>query len=195
MSANLAIFAALNAPSEPSMLMVGFAKAVAQSPMLVAPALVVALWIWGKPEARAGLLATAAAVFVGQGANLVMGLAFFDPRPFMVPIGHTLLAHAADNGFPSDHATLVWTLGMSLLFTGAARRWGGVVMAYGVVVAWTRIWLGVHFPVDMLGSAVVAFIVGLTSGFATPLFGGLERLVSKWYGYCVEAMRARSKIG
>ena len=27
----------------------------------------------------------------------------------MAGVGHTWLAHAADNGFPSDHATLTWS--------------------------------------------------------------------------------------
>jgi len=63
-------------------------------------------------------------VFAGQGINLLLGLVWFEPRPFMVGIGHTWLDHLADNGFPSDHATLAWSLGLRLALTGASRRWG-----------------------------------------------------------------------
>lgn len=63
-------------------------------------------------------------MFAGQGINLLLGLVWFEPRPFMVGIGHTWLDHLADNGFPSDHATLAWSLGLRLALTGASRRWG-----------------------------------------------------------------------
>jgi undecaprenyl-diphosphatase len=152
---NQSLFLLLNAPAHPPASLVEAVVLLAGSPVAVAPVVLVGLWVWGTPQRRGALLAVAAAILVGQGANQVLGLLWFEPRPFMVPVGHTLMAHAGDNGFPSDHATLVWTLGAGLLLTGAAPRWGVGVSLYGAAVAWSRVWLGVHFPDDMLVSALV----------------------------------------
>ena len=141
---------------------------LAASPVAAAPLLLIGLWVWGAASRRGALLAVAGAILVAQGVNLTLGLLWFDPRPFMVPIGRTLVAHAADNGFPSDHATLVWTLGLGLIMTGAAVRWGAAACVYGLAVAWSRVWLGVHFPDDMAGSALVALACGSLARAAAP---------------------------
>jgi membrane-associated phospholipid phosphatase len=111
-------------PADPPIWIVTLVDILANSPVVVAPALLLSLWTWGRPGGWSGFLVSALAVFVGQGANLLAGLFFSDPRPFMVSAGHTLVAHAADNGFPSDDTTLVWTLGATLLLTRAEQRWG-----------------------------------------------------------------------
>lgn len=70
--------------------------------------------------------------------------------------GHTYLAHAADSSFPSDHLTLIWSVAFLLVANQCTRIAGIVAMMLGLFVAWARIFLGVHFPLDMVGSAVVA---------------------------------------
>lgn len=76
----------------------------------------------------------------------------------MVGLGTTLVAHAIENSFPSDHATFLWSLGLGLIATGTARGWGMLVCLFGLVVAWARIYVGLHFPLDMAGSFVAALI-------------------------------------
>lgn len=166
---NQNLFLLLNAPAHPGAWLVHSVVALANSPVVVAPSLLVALWIWGVPGRRGALLAVAGALLVGQGFNQLLGLLWFDPRPFMIPVGRTMLAHTADNGFPSDHATLVWALGAGLLLTGAAPRWGMAVCVYGCAVAWSRVWLGIHFPVDMLASALVGAASGSLGRIGRPV--------------------------
>jgi len=142
---------------------------LADSPVVVGPAVLVGLWVWGPTSRRGALLSVAGAMLAGQAVNQLLGLVIFDPRPFMVPLGHTLMTHVADNGFPSDHATFTWTLGVGLILTAAALRWGAFVCAYGVAVAWSRVWLGIHFPEDMMGSAFVAFGCGGLARLGAPV--------------------------
>jgi len=68
------------------------------------------------------------------------------------------LVHAGGYGFPSGHATVTtllvllglwwWTQGRSPSSRTAAWVLGAVVMA---AVGWDRIYLGVHFPTDVVG--------------------------------------------
>lgn len=192
---NQALFLLLNAPAHPSVWMVGAAAVLANSPVAVAPVLVAALWVWGAPSGRGALIAVAGAVIAAQGVNMALGLLWFEPRPFMVSVGHTLVAHVADNGFPSDHATLVWTLGAGLAVTGAAPRWGTAVCLYGAAVAWSRIWLGVHFPIDMLASASVGVLMGGCSRAVTPVVDwSVLPLVNRAYERTITALHLPARF-
>src|SRR4051794_28723223 len=112
---NYTLFLIVNAPSGAPAWLVQAAILLANSPVVVGPAVLTSLWIWGPSSRRGGLLAVAGAMLISQGINQEIGLFVFEPRPFMVPVGHTLLAHVPDSGFPSDHATFVWTLAAGLI--------------------------------------------------------------------------------
>lgn len=169
MSWNTHLFLMLNAAADPGPIMRFAAGILASGPVLLAPVLLTCLWVWGDPERRPALLAVAGGLFVGQALNVSLGLAWYEPRPFMVGLGRTWLAHVADNGFPSDHATLAWSLGLGLILTDASRRWGVAACLLGLAAGWARIYLGVHFPVDVLVSAPVGFMAGLVARLALPM--------------------------
>ena len=64
-------------------------------------------WLRGGNATRKLLLEATAAGLVGRLFAHIIGLAWQHPRPFMVGIGRTLIPHAADSSFPSDHLTLL----------------------------------------------------------------------------------------
>lgn len=79
----------------------------------------------------------------------------------MLGLGRQLLSHAAETSFPSDHVTLILSFGVGLLLTRQLRRVAPGIVTLGFLTAWSRVYLGVHFPIDMLGSLVVAFVAAL----------------------------------
>ena len=166
---NLTLFLLINARGNSPGWEVRAVTLLAKSPLVIGPAVLVALWVWGVPRCRGPLICVAAGMVLAQGANQVLGLLWFEPRPFMIGLGQTLMAHAPDNSFPSDHAAFVWSLGLGLILTGAARRGGIVVCAYGVAVAWSRMWLGVHFPFDMVGAAGSAVVGASVARWVRPI--------------------------
>ncbi len=136
---NQQLFLFINASAAPNAWLTQMADIIASSPVVVGPLLMVALWVWGRPTRRGRLLAVAGGMLIGLGINQVLGLLYFEPRPLIIGLGHTLLSHVPDNSFPSDHATFIWTLGVGLVASGAARRWGAAVCLYGMSVAWSRV--------------------------------------------------------
>ena len=76
----------------------------------------------------------------------------------MIGLGHTLISHAADSSFPSDHLTLLWAVAFSFLMHRSPRLAGIALALLGLPVAWARIYLGVHFPLDVVGAALVAVL-------------------------------------
>ena len=113
-------------------------------------------WLLGHSRQRPALFFATLVALFALGVNQLIGLAWFHPRPAMLGVGHTFFAHAPDSSFPSDHLTVFWAIGFSLFCHAATRAIGLGTMAAGLVVAWARIYLGVHFPMDMLGAAVIS---------------------------------------
>lgn len=171
---NTDFFLLLNATLQPGTLMLLISGALATGPVLLAPVLLACLWVWGHLEQRAALLAVAAGTIVGQSINVVLGLTWYEPRPFMAGVGHTWVAHVADNGFPSDHATLAWSLGFGLILTGASLRGGIVACVLGIAAGWARVYLGVHYPIDVLVAAPIGLVAGAVALLLVPL-------MRKWF--------------
>lgn len=115
-------------------------------------------WLRGSEHTRRVLLEATAAGLAGLLINQLIGLVWQSPRPVEVGLGNTLISHAADSSFPSDHLTLLWAVAFSLLMHRRPRAAGLTLAALGLPVAWARIYLGVHFPFDMLGAASVALL-------------------------------------
>jgi membrane-associated phospholipid phosphatase len=126
-------------------------------------ALVVAFVVVGRAHA---LAARRAVVAAGLSAGLALAVAqvvarLVDrPRPFVAHHGvHLFAAHAADPGFPSDHATAAFAIAVALLLR--ARRWGLLALAAATVLSLTRVAMGIHYPSDVLAGAALGALAAL----------------------------------
>jgi membrane-associated phospholipid phosphatase len=111
------------------------------------------------------------------------------PRPFVADPAVQLFAHhAADPGFPSDHATAAFAIAVALLLRH--RAWGAVVMAFAVVLAVARVAMGVHYPSDVVGGAALGTLVALVL-WAPPvrrLLHGLADVVARHVDGAIRAV-------
>ncbi|MBI1204248.1 MAG: phosphatase PAP2 family protein [Rhodopseudomonas sp.] len=189
------IFLLLNASASPSPLLVDLADFVAQQLIYAIPVLLLALWIWGRPERRAGLISTTVAAGCALGANQMVGLLWYEPRPFMIGLGHTLVAHVPENSFPSDHTTFFLTVGFALIATRGAPGFGKLVSLIGVLVAWARIYLGLHYPVDMITSALIACLFGTGSILLNaPVCRWIAPTINRIYEATLDVLRLPIRI-
>jgi undecaprenyl-diphosphatase len=77
---------------------------------------------------------------------------------FVVPYGESPTALLGWSSFPSDHAAVYFTLATCLCFV--SRPAGVVAFAWAIVMmALPRIYLGLHYPTDILGGMVVGVAV------------------------------------
>lgn len=79
-----------------------------------------------------------------------------NPRPFVVGNFRPLIEHAPDNGFPSDHMLLVAAI--AAIVTYLDRRLGLLLWLLAIIVGLSRIFVGVHHLLDILGSILIALI-------------------------------------
>lgn len=153
---NEALFLLINAPANPNTTLLLIARLCAEQLIWVVPASLLLGWFMGNGSIRQRMLEAGASGLLGVLMAQLIGLVWMHPRPFAMGLGHQWIAHAADASFPSDHLTLLWSVAFSLLLHPAVRRLGVALALLGLPMAWARIYVGVHFPLDMLGAAVVA---------------------------------------
>lgn len=155
---NQSLFLLINADAQANQIIVMLAKFIAEIPIWLIPALLVIGWMRGDSTIRRALLTSAMTAGVALLINQLISLFWQHPRPFMMGIGHTLIPHVADSSFPSDHMTLICSIAFAMLYQPALRRIGALLLCLSLPVAWARIYLGVHFPLDMLGATLVSFL-------------------------------------
>jgi len=154
---NDTLFLAINAtPSTPRWL-IDIAIAIANDVIYVVPLVLALLWLSGDRIRREAAVRAFCVAMLAQGINQLIGLMWTHPRPFMIGLGHTFLAHAPDSSFPSDHVTMFASIALTLLVVGV-RSYGWLMVLAGVAVAWARVFVGVHFPLDMAGGVGVSLL-------------------------------------
>jgi undecaprenyl-diphosphatase len=166
---NRAMFELINAPTDPGPTVLALARFSAQWLLYVVALGMVIGWLLGHARLRRALIVAGIAVVIGLVVNRLIGALWYSPRPFELGIGTNFLDHSVDSSFPSDHGTLLFAVAFGLLFSAGARGLGVLAMLVAGLVAWSRIYLGIHWPLDMAGSFVVAvgsavFVSGTLAG-------------------------------
>ncbi len=145
----------------------------------------VCLWLL-RSNYRQEVLFAGYAALLGLGINLIITLFYFHPRPFMIPTGKLLIEHAPETSFPSDHTTLMFAISLMLLTSKELRIAGIISLIFSLIGGFARVYAGVHFPMDIAGSLLVAlFSVGLLSiskKYLTPL----NRMIIVYFDGIVE---------
>lgn len=134
------------------------------------------------------LICAIIAVVVSSVILLALNLLFFRPRPFT---GHhltLLLYHNTDSAFPSNAATLAFSLAVAV--TLYRRKLGVVMLALAAFLGLSRIVAGVHYPLDIVAGGLLgmssAFIAHALEPVYMPLARRLTaaqyRLLASWGG-------------
>jgi undecaprenyl-diphosphatase len=79
---------------------------------------------------------------------------YFKPRPFVKQRVGILIPSKLDSSFPSKHTLLVFAVSTSIFFYN--RVFGSILWFLSILTGFSRIWLGHHFPSDIIGSAFIA---------------------------------------
>ena len=128
---------------------------------------------------RAPVNAVAFAVMAGSGwvASEIFKVLVVRQRPDAALLFDPLAPESGTDSFPSGHVTFAVTIAFAVYLLARGTRWAKFTAVSGaavvVLVAWSRLYIGVHYPSDVVGSllagtAAVVLLAGLWNRF-TPL--------------------------
>ncbi len=86
---------------------------------------------------------------------------FVEPAP--------LISAPHSHSFPSGHATSAFAAAIVLGSAFPRLRWA--LLALAAAIAWSRVVVGVHYPLDVLGGAVLGTAIGVLTLRALRLLG------------------------
>jgi undecaprenyl-diphosphatase len=130
-------------------------------------------------------LFTGISVVVTLLLNCFIKLFYFKPRPFLKFWVHLLLPSPSkkNSSFPSKHTTLAFAAATSVLLY--KRVVGSIMFILAFLAGFSRIWMGQHFPSDIVGSAflgsLTSIIVYITRQVWNPF---IDRVIHSYNRFC-----------
>lgn len=151
-------------------------------------ALLIALgwWIARKQSA----LAMASALIVPVGAVIayvvqqLIDNGVNEARPYTIhPDILVLISRTTDPSFPSDHACAAGAIAAGLFFVN--RKLGIVATVCAVILAFSRVYSGVHWPMDVIaglafGAAIAVAVMLIAQKPASKLVAKLRNSPVRW---------------
>jgi membrane-associated phospholipid phosphatase len=124
--------------------------------VLFAVLLAVSWWLARRDrnlDAVACALWAPVGMLIAIGLNQPLGRAVHEARPYdAMPHVLVLVHRTTDFSFPSDHAVMAGAVAMGVLLTH--RRLGVFAWALALLMAFARVYVGAHYPIDVLAGLV-----------------------------------------
>ena len=105
---------------------------------------------------------TLIAVLIADVTTFALKLAIGRDRPHV----HALVHRPTDPSFPSGHSAT--SFAAAAVIGAAAPRLRVPLYVLAALIAWSRVYVGVHYPLDVLGGAVYGVVLGLVLVRALP---------------------------
>jgi len=163
-------------------------KVAAQDLIFLIVPLLFALWFWPGADSTRALrqrvsAVTVLAILAALGLGSLVADLHTQVRPFVSDAGTRLLvSHSPDNGFPSDHATVAFAAAGVLVWW--KRIAGAIAVSLAALIGVARIFVGVHWPGDILAGAAIGLIAGTVLAQTIPWLAVLQTraaaLLPRW---------------
>ena len=140
--------------------------------VLVVPATALAAAAFRRFWLAAEVLAAGVAAWLL--AKVVKDIVFRERPAAILEEVNLHAASAAGRGFVSGHTAIVFALAV-LVTPHLPRRWRWAPWAVAVVVAFARVYVGAHFPLDVVGGAGLGLLLGGTVQLVGSLVGTFLR--------------------
>ncbi|MBU3146136.1 phosphatase PAP2 family protein [Clostridium sp. CF012] len=161
---------------------------------------IVIWWFWfkkseGEANIREHIISIILSCFIAMIlARFLSVLLPYRERPlheaalnFVLPYGIKPTALTNWSSFPSDHAVLFFTLTTGLLFV--SKKLGILAFIYATIfIAFPRIYLGFHYPTDIICGALIGIAIGLIANqpivcnkICKPILKWSEKMPSPFY--------------
>ncbi|MED1622292.1 undecaprenyl-diphosphatase [Bacillus pseudomycoides] len=133
-------------------------------------------WFTRNNKNRMMIIQGGLAFIVAEIIGKIVGQFYSHHQPFAVlPNVNQLVEHEIDNSFPSDHTILFFSICVSIWLVRKKEGWLWLMLAFCVAIS--RIWVGVHYPIDVVTGALVGIISALFVYWIVPKLSFIKRLL------------------
>lgn len=134
---------------------------LAEYTVLLAALMCLFVWFQNRSRYNRAMVVSAGLTFIlAELLGKIAGIFYFNQQPF-AEMSHVnlLIQKEVNNSFPSDHTIFIFSVCLIFwLFHKRHVYWLFVACAIG----FSRIWVGVHYPFDVLAGAVIASLTAVT---------------------------------
>ena len=139
-----------------------------------------ALWFGSGDRARRlghqiGIFAAFGSMGFSSLAVFIINGAYFRPRPFVDNDVSLLFYQPTDSSFPAN--AMAATFGIAFGIWGVNRRVGSALIAVATLFAFSRVYAGVHYPLDTVAAAMIALVITFLVYKLRDLLGPIPRWV------------------
>jgi len=161
-SLNSDLFLAINQLAGENAILDASAIFIAEVMPFILIGVMVSLWFFADLNKKRISFFAGYSVLLALLLSYLIGVFYFHPRPFVLNLGSQLVEHAADTSFPSDHATFIFAIASSYLFSRETLKLGVLLVLLSFLAGLARVFVGVHFPFDIIGAGLVGVVSSLS---------------------------------
>lgn len=161
-SLNSDLFLAINQLAGENAILDASAIFIAEAMPFILIGVMVSLWFFADLNKKRISFFAGYSVLLALLLSYLIGVFYFHPRPFVLNLGSQLVEHAADTSFPSDHTTFIFAIASSYLFSRETLKLGVLLVLLSFLAGLARVFVGVHFPFDIIGAGLVGVVSSLS---------------------------------
>jgi undecaprenyl-diphosphatase len=182
-----ALFLHINSLAGKIAIIDGFFKGISNDYFALVTSCFILVWLWFGIKGSADrqvmqktVLVTAISIGLTSLLVLICNHYYFRVRPFnALPPGSVtvLFYHPTDSSFPSNLASVLFAITWPVFVKN--KRYGSFSLAIALLAGFGRVYIGVHYPLDILGGAAFGAVGALLAFGAMWLISPVEKFLVK----------------
>ncbi len=133
-------------------------------------------WFSRNTLNRKMIISAVISICIGMGISFIIGHLMYRDRPFVTHTVIQLIKHPANASFPSDHA--IGAFALAVTFWLYSKRFRTFWLAVALLIGFSRIWTGVHYPADVAAGALVGALCAVGTRYLLLHFKRPQHLVN-----------------
>jgi undecaprenyl-diphosphatase len=160
MDFNTIIFNAINGLAHQNIILDSFMIVLSKYAPVIFMCVLAIVYIMGvftrNEKTRGVTIDTFMITIISLASGFLIGSIWYIPRPFVNNKVNLLIPHTIDTSFPSDHS--IGTMSIAVGINKYKNIYGGILIIVSILVGISRVFVGHHYPTDVIGGYAIVFI-------------------------------------